>query len=123
MPASVAYASGIATLTPDAPLAYATDYTATVSGSVADLAGNPLGANASWTFTTADAPVSTLTDTTVADFGAGTTAAHLCQPTPPMARSSWPPPSAPSSTGAACPPAGRQAAGRVAGRLRFPVAS
>ena len=74
VPASVAYASGIATLTPDAPLAYATDYTATVSGSVADLAGNPLGANASWTFTTADAPVSTLTDTTIADFGAGTTA-------------------------------------------------
>ncbi|MDH7475587.1 MAG: lamin tail domain-containing protein [Anaerolineae bacterium] len=42
----------IATFTPDAPLEPETPYTAWVSGSVTDLASNPLGADYSWSFTT-----------------------------------------------------------------------
>ena len=44
-----------ATLTPASPLAYATTYTATVkggAGGVADVAGNKLAADLTWTFTT-----------------------------------------------------------------------
>ena len=44
-------ATHTATLTPNAPLAYATTYTATVSG-VADPAGNRLAGNYSWSFST-----------------------------------------------------------------------
>src|SRR5690606_131694 len=45
-------------------------YTVTVAGTVEDAAGNPLGAEDTWTFTTA--PVSFgFTDTTVEDFNAG----------------------------------------------------
>jgi len=50
---SVGYAGGVATFTPTARLAYSTTYTATLSGAVTDLAGNPLEADHSWTFTTA----------------------------------------------------------------------
>jgi len=45
-----------ATFTPASPLAYNTPYTATVTTGVKDLAGNPMSANYSWTFTTASAP-------------------------------------------------------------------
>ena len=72
VPAAVSYAGGVASLVPNAPLAYNTVYTATVAASVADLAGNQLGTAASWSFTTEPAPLSTLTDTSLADFGAGT---------------------------------------------------
>ena len=64
--------AGVASLVPNAPLAYNTVYTATVAASVADLAGNQLGTAATWSFTTEPAPLSTLTDTSLADFGAGT---------------------------------------------------
>src|SRR3989454_9436341 len=46
----------IATLTPTTPLAISTAYTATVSGTVTDVAGTPLGANSVWSFTTDTAP-------------------------------------------------------------------
>ncbi len=48
-----------ATFTPAAPLAYQTSYTATLTTGVEDLAGNPLGAARTWTFTTAQAPDTT----------------------------------------------------------------
>lgn len=60
VPATIAYdaTSRTATLTPGAPLAPATSYTATVRGGgtdprVKDLAGNALAASVTWTFTTA----------------------------------------------------------------------
>src|SRR6185436_11416313 len=71
VPAAVSYAGGVASLVPNAPLAYNTVYTATVAASVADLAGNQLGTASTWSFTTEAAPLSTLTDTNLADFGAG----------------------------------------------------
>jgi hypothetical protein len=61
VPASVAWvsASASAVLDPTASLAYATVYTVTVKGGpggVTDVAGNPLPADVSWTFTTQAAP-------------------------------------------------------------------
>ncbi len=58
VPATVSYddSTFTATLTPSSPLAPSTQYTATVSGSVTDLAGNALGPNVSWSFTTAAPP-------------------------------------------------------------------
>ena len=66
--ASVAYNSttNVATLTPTAPLAAGTTYTATVSAT--DLSGNPMTAPATWSFTTTNAWV----QTTATDFSAGT---------------------------------------------------
>ncbi len=62
VPASFGYnaTTRVATLTPTAPLAASTTYTATVLGGstdprVKDLAGNAMAANASWSFTTAAA--------------------------------------------------------------------
>ncbi|WP_157119428.1 DUF4082 domain-containing protein, partial [Azohydromonas lata] len=59
VPAAVAYnaANNSVTLTPSAPLAGSTTYTVTLRGGTADprikdLAGNPMAANASWSFTT-----------------------------------------------------------------------
>ena len=54
MAATVTYnsATGTATLTPNSPLTGSTTYTATVSGAE-DLAGNPMAAPVSWSFTTA----------------------------------------------------------------------
>jgi hypothetical protein len=46
----------VATLTPAAPLAWATEYTATVATGAHDLAGNALAADHAWTFTTAEPP-------------------------------------------------------------------
>jgi hypothetical protein len=73
MPAVVSYASGVATLVPSTKLVAATLYTVAVSGTVADLNGNQMGADATWTFTTG---LVTLvhTDTTAVDFSAGSSA-------------------------------------------------
>jgi phosphodiesterase/alkaline phosphatase D-like protein len=52
-------AGQVATLAPTAALAYATTYTATLkggAGGIEDLAGNPLAADATWSFTTLDPP-------------------------------------------------------------------
>ncbi len=70
VPASVNFAGAIATLDPTAPLAPGTTYQVTVSGTVADTSGNQLGADDSWSFTTATL---SFVDTTVDDFGAGST--------------------------------------------------
>jgi methionine-rich copper-binding protein CopC len=53
---TVAYNAGTntATFTPSAPLPGGTNYTATITTGATDQAGNPLAANKTWTFTTAD---------------------------------------------------------------------
>ena len=58
VPADLSYdpAAFAVTLTPQAPLLYSTEYTVTVDGSTADTAGNPLGADDTWTFTTMPEP-------------------------------------------------------------------
>ncbi len=61
VPADVTYdaAARTATLRPRSPLAWATTYTATVKGGAvgfADLAGNPLAQDRTWSFTTAAPP-------------------------------------------------------------------
>ena len=61
VPADVTYdaAARTATLRPRAPLAWATTYTATAKGGAigfADLAGNPLAQDRTWSFTTAAPP-------------------------------------------------------------------
>src|SRR3989449_837390 len=45
-------AGTLATLTPSSPLGAGTVYTATVAGSVTDIAGTALGTNVAWSFTT-----------------------------------------------------------------------
>jgi uncharacterized delta-60 repeat protein len=57
--ASVSAAGDAATLTPAAPLAWSTTYTAHLTTGVTDLAGNPLGADVTWSFTTGDQPDTT----------------------------------------------------------------
>jgi hypothetical protein len=52
VPGKVTYVGLIATFTPDNNLAANTVYTATVTTQAKDLAGNPLAANFSWSFTT-----------------------------------------------------------------------
>jgi hypothetical protein len=59
--AAVSYNAGsrTATLTPDAPLAYSTTYTARLRGGstgIKDVAGNPLAADYVWSFTTSGPP-------------------------------------------------------------------
>ena len=73
IPATVSYVNGVATLDPDSNLQWGTQYQVTVSATVADLAGNPLGSNEPWSFTTTDQ--GSLTDTSVADFNYGTVGA------------------------------------------------
>ena len=70
VPAAVTLAGNIATLDPSADLSPLTTYQMTVAASVADLVGNTLGADDTWTFTTG-AVILSATDTTVADFSAG----------------------------------------------------
>ena len=72
--AAVSYAGATATLDPDADLDLASTYEVTVAGSVEDAAGNALGADDTWTFTTGGPGVG-FTDTTFADFSAGDTGA------------------------------------------------
>ena len=52
VPATVTTAGATATLDPTAALAPVQAYEVTVKGTVTDLAGLPLGADAVWTFTT-----------------------------------------------------------------------
>ena len=52
VPGTVTYAGNTATLVPTATLASNTTYTATVSTAAQDLAGNPLAAAKTWSFTT-----------------------------------------------------------------------
>ena len=80
VPATVTLAGNIATLDPTADLSPLTTYQVTVAASVADLVGNPLGADATWMFTTG-AVILSATDTTVADFSAGSTAACVVDAT------------------------------------------
>ncbi len=72
-----------ATFTPAAALDPETVYTATMTDDVRDLAGNPLAAPVTWTFTTgASQPPQApgVTDSTEADFGAGTTTGSAVRP-------------------------------------------
>ena len=57
--ANVTLSGTTASLRPDAPLAFATVYTATVTTGVEDLSGNHLASNLVWTFTTQPAPDAT----------------------------------------------------------------
>ena len=68
VPAVVIVLGTQATLNPVDPLLPGTLYHVTVSGSVTDLAGNPLGSDDAWSFTTAFV---SMIDTTSADFSAG----------------------------------------------------
>lgn len=64
----------IATFTPSSNLAYSTTYTATVTIGVKDSAGNPMGSNYTWNFTTGEAPDTTpptVSSATPADTGTG----------------------------------------------------
>ena len=54
---SVSYSGLTATLVPDVDLNYSTTYTATLNSTVADVAGNTLATNVSWSFTTEAAPI------------------------------------------------------------------
>jgi hypothetical protein len=56
---SVSYANRWAAFTPAAHLSGLTNYTATITTAVTDLAGNPMAAPHSWTFTTSAAPDTT----------------------------------------------------------------
>ena len=59
VPATVTYASNVATLTPTGPLSNATRYTLTVKTGVTDASGNPLAAQFVSSFTTVPLPDST----------------------------------------------------------------
>lgn len=77
---AVTYTGNTATFTPAASLADGTTYTATITASVTDTAGNALGADYTWTFTTATA-TSNLTDTGISASqcnGLGVTALVAC---------------------------------------------
>ncbi|OGW38267.1 MAG: hypothetical protein A2Y97_04595 [Nitrospirae bacterium RBG_13_39_12] len=66
---TVDYSGMTATFTPSGNLAYSTTYEATITTGVRDLAGNPMSANYSWTFTTG-----TESDTTPPSVPTGLTA-------------------------------------------------
>ena len=65
--AAVVTSGNVSTLTPSAALTGGTFYTVTLGATVADLSGNPLGADVVWTFATV---TPSFTDTTLADFQA-----------------------------------------------------
>ncbi|MFZ0827904.1 MAG: N,N-dimethylformamidase beta subunit family domain-containing protein, partial [Verrucomicrobiia bacterium] len=71
--ATVSSPGATAILTPNNPLIPGVSYQVTVAGTVTDLNGNPLGADGVWTFSTTPSTTNQ-TDTTVADFSAGTVA-------------------------------------------------
>jgi hypothetical protein len=56
---TITFDGALVTFTPSANLAYSTTYTATITTGVMDLAGNPMSADYSWTFTTGEAPDTT----------------------------------------------------------------
>ncbi len=68
--ATVSYSGLTATLQPNSALAVNTTYTVTVSSSITGADGTPVASDITWSFTT-QANL-TFTDTTLADFGAGT---------------------------------------------------
>jgi PKD repeat protein len=75
--AALAYDAGTrtATLTPLAPLDAGATYDVVIEATATDLAGNPLGSTVTWSFTTTSSPPApTVSDSTVADFSAGTPA-------------------------------------------------
>ncbi len=72
VPADLTYSGTTATLDPDADLEPGTVYRVRVAGSVEDANGNALGGDHAWGFET---ELASLTDTTSADFGAGSTGA------------------------------------------------
>ncbi|WP_225753255.1 Ig-like domain-containing protein [Actinotalea sp. Marseille-Q4924] len=74
VPGTLTYDAGsrTATLTPGADLVGSTTYTAAVSTSATDLAGNPLAAAVSWTFTTATVVDTTPPDTSITGGPSGT---------------------------------------------------
>ncbi len=57
---AVTVSGNSATFTPSAALANGTQYTATITTGARDLAGNALAANTSWSFTTEQAPITSL---------------------------------------------------------------
>ncbi len=57
LPASVTYSNGVATLTPNSPLALGTIFTATVTTGAKDVAGTSLVSTYTWSFTTDTAPI------------------------------------------------------------------
>ena len=69
VPANVSYAGNTATIDPNADLDPSAVYNVTVAGTVTDANGNQLGADDTWSFTTASL---SFIDTTVSDFSAGT---------------------------------------------------
>ena len=68
VPATVTLAGSTVTLQPTAALISQTLYRVTVSGTVTDSSGNPLGSNSTWTFTTGWL---SFVNTTIADFSTG----------------------------------------------------
>jgi O-glycosyl hydrolase len=70
---NVSYSAGTstATFTPASPLAYNTVYTATIATGVQTPAGIALGANDTWSFTTATGPAPTVTAVTPSDGSTG----------------------------------------------------
>ncbi len=66
--ATVSLGGNTVTLQPSTPLLLGGQFQVTVAGTVTDVAGNPLGADSVWTFSTS----SSLSDTTTADFALGT---------------------------------------------------
>jgi hypothetical protein len=69
VPATLSYSGLIVTLQPTVAMLGNTVYRVTVSGTVTDAAGNPLGSDVSWTFTTG---VGIWQQGTAADFNSGT---------------------------------------------------
>ena len=70
---SLTYSGTTAIFTPQSVLAYNTQYTATVSAGLKDLAGNSMTADHSWTFTTGIAPDKTPPTVTATSPAAGST--------------------------------------------------
>ncbi|HZR47007.1 MAG TPA: Ig-like domain-containing protein, partial [Candidatus Manganitrophaceae bacterium] len=69
--AVLSYSGGTATLTPKAPLAENTSYQAAVKKGVADISGNAMGADTSWSFTTGIIPDTTPPTVAYQPSGAG----------------------------------------------------
>jgi 6,7-dimethyl-8-ribityllumazine synthase len=70
VPAAINVSGATATLQPGSALASGTSYTATISGSVTDTSGTPMGSTYSWSFTTATGPTPPVVISTVPAPGA-----------------------------------------------------